>query len=174
MKFPCQRSEEEAPLLGGSILAAIPSVQNIDGDEVAETELIPLQQCKEQRSRALVWLLSFLCALCHAEMRVVLPIVSSTFHAIHSDDYTLLLYTGLCFPVFSGTVMLLCTWVGHSNAALVPPTAKRILVTLGLLWTFTGVCSTFGSHPLRTPPYLQGILMTTRIPFTIVIRRIVL
>jgi hypothetical protein len=50
----------------------------------------------------------------------------------------------------------------------------KIIFALGLFTALNGILVVFASPPNRTPGYLQGILSTTSIPFTIICRIIFL
>lgn len=60
------------------------------------------------------------------------------------------------------------------SLTLYPTCRWRVYFIMGLFTTLNGVCIVFASPPSRTAPYLQGVLSTMIIPFTVLCRLLIL
>ncbi|KAL3862003.1 hypothetical protein ACJMK2_008009 [Sinanodonta woodiana] len=107
-------------------------------------------------------------------MNVTLPIYAGTMGQVGGDSFVLLLESCVWFVVIFTLMTLGIKYTIDPSATLRPTATYKILFLMGFLTTLNGVFVVFASDPNRTPPYLQGILMTTSIPFTVVCRFIIL
>ena len=101
---------------------------------------------------------------------VGLPIYAATMDYIKADAYVLLSQAAAWFVV----IFLIMTFVLQrsfdSNITFKPTASFKILFIMGTLTTLNGILVVYASPPDRTPPYLQGILMTMTIPYTVICR----
>ena len=68
-----------------------------------------------------------------------------------------------------------CVQVAVDRSLTLYPTCRwHVYLTMGLTTTLNGVGGSFASLPSRTAPYLQGILATIIIPFTVLCRFLLL
>ncbi|XP_076470511.1 uncharacterized protein LOC143300613 [Babylonia areolata] len=126
-------------------------------------------------TNAKVWSLSLLNIVCFLGVRVALPIYSENTGKAGGDVFTLLLYISLWFPVVLGAVAILYKALWDRSVTLLPVAVRwRVLWAMGALTLANGFCATFASPPSRTAPYLQGLLITMRIPFTVLMRLAIL
>ncbi|XP_067658087.1 crt homolog 3-like [Haliotis asinina] len=108
-------------------------------------------------------------------MNVSLPVFAGTMDHVGGDTFVVLLVSSLWFPVIFAVMTLVMKYQTGISLSSFKPTANwKILLTVGFATTMNGVLIVFASPPSRTPPYLQGILATTVIPYTVVGRFFIL
>lgn len=107
-------------------------------------------------------------------MNVSLPVFAGTMNEIGGDTFVLLLNT--CFVIgvlFVLTTLFAKRFIDNSITWKLAASLK-IVFAMGLFTALNGILVVFASPPNRTPGYLQGILSTTVIPYTILCRLIFL
>lgn len=112
--------------------------------------------------------------VCFVAVRVVLPIFTGSTKIAGSDSYQVLLFVSLTLPIVLAVFSILYKACWDREMALVPSVRWWVLLQMGVCFMLTGLCATFASPPSRTPPYLQGVLLTLIIPFTVVARFVIL
>ncbi|KAK7490961.1 hypothetical protein BaRGS_00017833 [Batillaria attramentaria] len=112
--------------------------------------------------------------LMNVMMNVSLPIFAGTMEVVGGDTYVVLLYGAMTFPVVLAAMTLALKVTVDRSLSLKPTSAWRTFFLLGLCNTLNGVGVVFASPPDRTAPYLQGILATIQIPFTVFCRFLIL
>nr|KAG5702492.1 hypothetical protein BaRGS_015124 [Batillaria attramentaria] len=117
---------------------------------------------------------AFTIVLMNVMMNVSLPIFAGTMEVVGGDTYVVLLYGAMTFPVVLAAMTLALKVTVDRSLSLKPTSAWRTFFLLGLCNTLNGVGVVFASPPDRTAPYLQGILATIQIPFTVFCRFLIL
>ncbi|ESO84332.1 hypothetical protein LOTGIDRAFT_236301 [Lottia gigantea] len=107
-------------------------------------------------------------------MNVSLPVYAGTMNVIGSDTFALLMICNIWFMIVFVVVMVLIKYTIKKDLSFKPCAAWKWLFVMGLTTTLNGIFVVFSSPPDRTPPYLQGILATTSIPFTVFFRFLIL
>ena len=103
-------------------------------------------------------------------INVSLPIYAGTMEYIKADAYVLLSQGVIWFVVILVIMTQAMHYLFDNRITLKPNASYKILFIMGFLTTLNGVLVVYASPPDRTPPYLQGILMTMSIPFTVICR----
>ncbi|CAG2227093.1 crt homolog 3-like [Mytilus edulis] len=108
-------------------------------------------------------------------MNVSLPVYAGTMEAIGSDIFVLLFITCCSIAVVFTLLTLFVKYSKiDSTATLRPTSSYKILFMMGLFTAMNGILVVYASPPNRTPPYLQGILQSSVIPFTVLLRLVIL
>lgn len=107
-------------------------------------------------------------------MNVSLPIFAGTMNEIGGDTFVLLLNSCVVIGVIFVLTTLFAKRFIDSSITLKLVSSLKIVFALGLFTALNGILVVFASPPDRTPGYLQGILSTTVIPYTILCRLIFL
>ncbi|KAK6176499.1 hypothetical protein SNE40_014771 [Patella caerulea] len=107
-------------------------------------------------------------------MNVSLPVFAGTMNEVNSDTYALLMIANVWFMLVFVVIMLAMKFFVNRSLSFKPCTQWKWLFVMGLTTTLNGIFVVFASPPNRTPPYLQGILATTNIPFTVLSRFVLL
>ncbi len=105
---------------------------------------------------------------------IALPAYIASITSAGSDPFSVALIAAFWFQCF----FLLVT-VGYKlcidwSLSLLPTTNWRFLLVIGFCNGVAGIPLMFASDPDRTPPYLQALLSTIVIPYTVVFRYIIL
>ncbi|XP_067659081.1 crt homolog 1-like [Haliotis asinina] len=118
-------------------------------------------------------ILSLFALLGHLGTSLVLPIWSSTFDKIGSD-----VFVGQFVDTFWELLILSAVYLGWKffdrELPLRPTVSLKSLAIYGFTNALTGAFIVFASLPERTPPYLQSIIGSSLIPFTVMCRYIML
>ncbi|XP_046340537.1 uncharacterized protein LOC124121566 [Haliotis rufescens] len=108
-------------------------------------------------------------------MNVSLPVFAGTMDQVGGDTFVVLLVSSILFPLLFAVMTFVMKYPTERSFSCFKPTANwKILLLVGFATTMNGVLVVFASPPSRTPPYLQGILATTVIPYTVVCRFLIL
>ncbi|XP_041378008.1 uncharacterized protein LOC121390290 [Gigantopelta aegis] len=107
-------------------------------------------------------------------MNVSLPIVADAMISAGGDPFILLVGVGFIFPFVFGLLIMIMRCTLIPSLSLKPCAGWRVLLLVGFLVTMNGIMVVFASDSSRTPPYLQAILQTTIIPYTVVCRYLIL
>lgn len=108
-------------------------------------------------------------------MNTSLPVYAGTMEVIGSDIFVLLFITCIIITVVFTLLTLFVKYTKiDSRATLRPTSSFKILFCMGLFTAMNGILVVYASPPNRTPPYLQGILQSSVIPFTVLLRLIIL
>lgn len=110
-------------------------------------------------------------------MNVSLPVFAGTMTSpeVGGDAFVLLIQTSITVTVIFAVMTMVVRYSKLDPTASLRPTASwKVLFAMGLFTTLNGILVVNASPPDRTPPYLQGILSATVIPYTVVCRLIIL
>lgn len=108
-------------------------------------------------------------------MNTSLPVFAGTMEVIGSDIFVLLFITCIIISVIFTFLTLFVKYSKiDSTATLRPTSSYKILFLMGLFTAMNGILVVYASPPDRTPPYLQGILQSSVIPFTVLLRLAIL
>ncbi|XP_071110263.1 crt homolog 1-like [Haliotis cracherodii] len=119
-------------------------------------------------------ILAIFALLGHLVTSLVLPLWSSTFTAIGSDAFVGQLVDTVWELLVLSSVYLAWKVFFDRELPLRPTATLKSLVIYGISNALTGVFIVFASLPERTPPYLQSIIGSSLIPFTVICRCIML
>ncbi|XP_061188243.1 uncharacterized protein LOC133196351 [Saccostrea echinata] len=119
-------------------------------------------------------ILAILNVFSNVTMNVSLPVFAGTMDEIGGDAFVLLLNTCFVIGVLFVLTNLFAKCVIDKSTTFRMTSSIKIIFALGLFTALNGILVVFASPPNRTPGYLQGILSTTTIPFTIICRLIFL
>nr|XP_022326332.1 uncharacterized protein LOC111126172 isoform X4 [Crassostrea virginica] len=119
-------------------------------------------------------ILAFLNVVSNVAMNVSLPVFAGTMNEIGGDTFVLLLNSCVVIGVLFVLTTLLAKHTIDSSIEFKPASTWKMIFAMGLFTALNGILVVFASPPDRTPGYLQGILSTTTIPYTIICRLIFL
>ena len=139
---------------------------NNDDDVIIELEKPKRTLSKNVRNIVL----AILNVTFNVAINVSLPIYAGTMDVIGADAYVLLSQGVIWFVVILVFMTQGLHYLFDNRINLKPTASFKILFVMGALTTLNGIFVVYASPPNRTPPYLQGILMTTSIPFTVICR----
>ena len=118
--------------------------------------------------------LAILNVLSNATMNVMLPIYAGTMNEVGGDTFVLLINTFF----ISCIVFVLITFFSRSfidkSVSFRPTSSYKAYFAIGIVNALNGILTVYASPPMRTPGYLQGILSSAIIPFTVLCRLIFL
>ena len=115
-------------------------------------------------------ILALLNVIFNVAINVSLPIYAGTMDVIGADAYVLLSQGVIWFVIIFVIMTQALHYLFDNRINLKPTGSFKILFVMGFLTTMNGVLVVYASPPNRTPPYLQGLLTTTSIPFTVICR----
>ncbi|RDD45575.1 Crt-like protein 1 [Trichoplax sp. H2] len=172
-------SNESTPLINGSTNHnhgdGIDIVNNSKEDVPSlDTVTIPICNVVITRSTASIFI-AVINVLSQVGMNISLPTLSKTIESghCHSNQFFVLFYSGLWFPIlFWAAVVIVKLCRPTFNVRTY--TSHKYLILLGALNAVNGLLVVYASPPSRTSPSLQAILSTTIIPYTVVLRYIIL
>ncbi|XP_060085314.1 uncharacterized protein LOC132564700 [Ylistrum balloti] len=108
-------------------------------------------------------------------MNASLPVYADTMNQVGGRAFVLLVNTSLVVSVLFALMTLFVKYSKMDpNASLRPKSSWKVLFAMGLFTTLNGILVVNASPSNRTPPYLQGILASTVIPYTVLCRLILL
>ena len=107
-------------------------------------------------------------------MTVSLPMYSGAMGKAGSDTYFVILIAGFWFPLLYFIVLVFLKIFVDRKLKLVPVSSWGTLFTVGISMSLNTLFVGFGSLPSRTPPYLQAILPTLMIPYSVIARLVIL
>lgn len=107
-------------------------------------------------------------------VNISLPIYAGTMEKVGGDMYALLAQAAIYFTLLFILLTYFAKVTIDRSISMKPTASFKILLLMGFLTTMNGILVVFASPPDRTPPYLQGILQTTVIPYTIIFRLLIL
>lgn len=120
-------------------------------------------------------LLAIMNVISNVIMNVSLPVYAGTMETVGSDIFVLLFITCCTITVIFTLLTLFVKYSKiDSSATLRPTSSYKILFLMGLFTALNGILVVYASPPDRTPPYLQGILQSSVIPFTVLLRFVIL
>lgn len=120
-------------------------------------------------------LLAVMNVISNVIMNVSLPVYAGTMESVGSDIFVLLFITCCTISVIFTLLTLFVKYSKiDSSATLRPTSSYKILFLMGLFTAMNGILVVYASPPNRTPPYLQGILQSSVIPFTVLLRFVIL
>ncbi|PVD36922.1 hypothetical protein C0Q70_03915 [Pomacea canaliculata] len=174
-------SEERRSLLRS---ASSPSPTKSLADEIREAEAalvtVTYEHHTSQRSAVRIFVIAFICVITSVAMNVSLPVVAATMESVEGNVFTVLLYSALWFPLVFAVLALaaegrtLKKVTVDKSLSLAPTSTWRVYCIMGLTMGLNGLIVVFASPPSRTAPYLQGLLSTSLIPFTVLSRFLLL
>ncbi|XP_046559199.1 uncharacterized protein LOC124268213 isoform X2 [Haliotis rubra] len=127
--------------------------------------------CLSTNAKSII--LSLFALLGHLVTSLVLPVWASTFDEIGSD-----VFVGQFVDTFWELLILSAVYLAWKcfdrEVPLRPTVSLKSLAIYGLTNALTGAFIVFASLPERTPPYLQSIIGSSLIPFTVICRYIML
>ena len=178
---------EKTPLLEGKIQEKYKGKENIKGTrayerkrDVQDTEEI---EVSDEHSRAICAcvpidclnvFLAFLTRSMLVFKTIALPAYTSAVTNSGSDPFSVALIAGFWFQWFFLLVALIYKVFIDSSMNLLPTTEWKIMLLIGFLNGVAGIPLVFASDPKRTPPYLQSLLSTLVIPYTVIFRYLIL
>ena len=178
---------EKTPLLEDKIQEKYKGKENIKGTrayerdrDVQNTEEI---EVSDEHSRAICAcvpvdclnvFLAFLTLSMLVFKTIALPAYTSAVTNSGSDPFSVALIAGFWFQWFFLLVALIYKVFIDSSMNLLPTTEWKILLLIGFLNGVAGIPLVFASDPKRTPPYLQSLLSTLVIPYTVIFRYLIL
>ena len=115
-------------------------------------------------------ILAILNVIFNVAINVSLPIYAGTMDVIGADTYVLLSQGVIWFVVIFVIMTQALHYLFDNRITLKPTASYKILFIMGFLTTLNGILVVYASPPNRTPPYLQALLTTTSIPFTVICR----
>lgn len=120
-------------------------------------------------------LIAVLNVLTNVVMNVTLPVYAGTMDEVGGDAFVLLMNTSFTVSILFALMTLFVKYTKlDPKASLRPTSSWKVLFAMGLFTTLNGILLVTASPPNRTPPYLQGILASTVIPYTVVFRLLIL
>ena len=144
---------------------------NNDTDADAQNVIIELERPKRSISKNLRnVILAILNVVFNVAINVSLPIYAGTMDVIGGDAYVLLTQGVGWFVVILVIMTQALHYLFDNRITLKPTASYKVLFIMGALTTLNGIFVVYASPPDRTPPYLQGLLATTSIPFTVICR----
>eukprot|EP00118_Oscarella_pearsei_P025781 m.308763 g.308763 ORF g.308763 m.308763 type:complete len:449 (+) comp44711_c0_seq1:82-1428(+) len=126
--------------------------------------------------------LSILNVICQVGMTVSLPLFTTAlgthkacgeYGKAIAGPYFVLFFTALWFPVVFFAWVIIAKLMNR-NFSLKLTCPMRFVVLLGFMNSLNGVLLVYASPSDRTPQYLQPILSASVIPFTVILRYIIL
>ena len=105
---------------------------------------------------------------------IALPAYTSAVTNSGSDPFSVALIAGFWFQWFLLLVALIYKVFIDFSMNLLPTTEWKIMLLIGFLNGVAGIPLVFASDPKRTPPYLQSLLSTLVIPYTVIFRYLIL
>ena len=144
---------------------------NNDTDADNQNVIIELERPKRSISKNLRnVILAILNVVFNVAINVSLPIYAGTMDVIGGDAYVLLTQGVGWFVVILVIMTQALHYLFDNRITLKPTASYKVLFIMGALTTLNGIFVVYASPPDRTPPYLQGLLATTSIPFTVICR----
>lgn len=119
-------------------------------------------------------ILAVLTVVCNVAMNVTLPIYADAMIKAGGDVFDALVLAGVFFPVIFFVFLIASKLLCDRTQKLLPIGSFKVAILVGFLTAMNGLLIVFASPAERTPPYLQGILTTTLVPFTVFFRYLVL
>ena len=119
-------------------------------------------------------ILAFLNVFSNVMMNVTLPIYAGTMNEVGGDTFVLLINTCFIISILFVLTTLFAKKVIDNSVTFKPTSSHKIYFIMGLFTALNGILVVYASPPTRTPGYLQGILSSTTIPFTVICRLIFL
>ena len=172
---------EKTPLLGDKIPEMYKGKENTkENRDVQNTEKI---EVSDEHSRAICAcvpidclnvFLAFLTLSTLVFKTIALPAYTSAVTNSGSDPFSVALIAGFWFQWFFLLVSMIYKVFIDSSMNLLPTTEWKIMLLIGFLNGVAGIPLVFASDPKRTPPYLQSLLSTLVIPYTVIFRYLIL
>ena len=180
------RSSDKKPLVSPSSFsptADIPSTNTVfeDDDDVSVTTEVSLQPSPGSLTifgikiplQLFNGLLAGITVVTNVGLVVTLTLYAKSLDQ-KSDIYSILMFNAVLFPIILFAIALIQKSTVEKDMILVPWKQWKIISYTGVLNAFNALLVIYTSDPSRTPAYLQAILMTTTIPYTVVCRYIML
>ncbi|KAL8571101.1 hypothetical protein ACOMHN_010562 [Nucella lapillus] len=101
---------------------------------------------------------------------VTLPLAVSSTKAAKGCPYAMILIVTLVSPVFFTILTAVIRYLCNGPVSLAPISPWWVTCFGGAMYTLTGLGISITGLPERTPSHLQGILVSMKIPYTVVIR----
>lgn len=118
--------------------------------------------------------LVILTVISNVSFTVTLPIYAGAMNKAGGDTFVVLFYCGMWFPIIFA-VMTICLKYGVDKSISLRPTGNlKITALCGMFLSLNGLLVVYSSPPTRTAPYLQGVLSTMIIPYTVIGRYFIL
>ena len=105
---------------------------------------------------------------------VSLPLYAKAVDHSGSDAYNVLLFTAFWFPWVFFSIALIQKFTVERTMSLFPWHQRKFILIAGLMNAMNGLLVVYTADPARTPAYLQAILMTFTIPYTVLCRFLML
>ncbi|KAK3104794.1 hypothetical protein FSP39_010283 [Pinctada imbricata] len=118
--------------------------------------------------------LAVLNVLSNVMMNVSLPIYAGTMNESGGDTFVLLINTCFIISIMFVLTTLFAKKFIDPTVTFKPTSKQKIYAMMGLFTALNGIFVVYASPLNRTPGYLQGILSSTTIPFTVLCRLIFL
>ena len=104
---------------------------------------------------------------------ISLPLYIESIKAAGSDPYVVVLMNAMWSAIVYGLIWLVYKYTLDRNIPWRPHSFPFTML-IGFLNSLNGILVVYASAPSRTPPYLQAILYCSIIPFTVIVRYIIL
>lgn len=105
---------------------------------------------------------------------VTLPLLSATMDAVGSDIFVVIYHTAIISSLLLIFVVISLRTCINRSIPLTLASSWKIVLANALANVFNYILVIYASPPSRTPPYLQSILTMTAIPFTVLLRLLLL
>ena len=174
-------AREKTPLLGDKIPEKCKETRT--GEENRDVQNTEEVEVSDEHSRAICAcvpidclnvFLAFLTLSTLVFKTIALPAYTSAVTNSGSDPFSVALIAGFWFQWFFLLVAMVYKVFIDSSMNLLPTTEWKIMLLIGFLNGMAGIPLVFASDPKRTPPYLQSLLSTLVIPYTVIFRFLIL
>ncbi|KAK7093807.1 hypothetical protein V1264_007497 [Littorina saxatilis] len=118
--------------------------------------------------------ISVMYVLGFAAFHVMLPVYAGSTKMAGGDSFIMIVYASLWFPVVFFIFTNLLQALSGNVVTWLPVGKWRAVIAVGVCYAATGLIISFAGLPERTPPYLQAVLSTLRLPFVIILRLLIL
>lgn len=107
-------------------------------------------------------------------MTVSLPLFAGDMVNHGSDPFTVLSFSAFWFSFVFFFILFVSKLYCQHKLKLKPQAGYFQVFIVGFLNSLNGLLVVYASDPDRTPPYLQAVLTTTSIPYTVGFRYLIL
>ncbi|CAH1773512.1 unnamed protein product [Owenia fusiformis] len=123
--------------------------------------------------KALNVCLAIFSVLFNVAMNISLPLYSQAVNRAKGDEYNVLLFSTFWFPIIFYIMVAFIKIFIDRDMPILPTSKWYHVVMVGSLNALSGLMMVYASDPSRTPPYLQAVLATSIIPYTVIARLVI-
>ncbi|CAH1773513.1 unnamed protein product [Owenia fusiformis] len=123
--------------------------------------------------KALNICLAIFSVLFNVAMNITLPLYSQAVNRAKGDEYNVLLFSAFWFPIIFYIMVAFIKIFIDRDMPILPTSKWYHVVMVGSFNGLNGLLVVYASDPSRTPPYLQAVLATTIIPYTVIARLVI-